>query len=243
MRQMDEAGVSQAILVPPSWDDNRNDVVLKAAEDYPERFRVMGRLDLDKAGAIDKVATWTEQSGMLGLRCSFNRLPWTPQLTDGRADRLWDEAEKADVPIMLMVTRAQIPLIDRAAEQHPGLRLAICHCAFPTGKKGEEAFRDFDMLLAIAKRPNVMVKVSSLPGYAADDYPYPSMHDVVRRVYDAFGPQRMFWGTDLSSLPCTYRQAVTMFTEEMPWLSDGDLEWIMGRGLHEWLRWETPAAA
>ncbi|HEV2008573.1 MAG TPA: hypothetical protein VGQ88_07600 [Burkholderiales bacterium] len=59
-------------------------------------------------------------------------------------------------------------------------------------------------------------------------------------MYDAYGPQRLFWGTDLSRLPCTYRQGVTMFTEEMPWLTDEDREWIMGRGVCEWLGWKTP---
>jgi hypothetical protein len=41
----------------------------------------------------------------------------------------------------------------------------------------------------------------------------------------------------LRSTKCTYRQAVTMFTEEMDFLSKDDLEWIMGRGLAECLPW------
>jgi hypothetical protein len=40
-----------------------------------------------------------------------------------------------------------------------------------------------------------------------------------------------------------YRQAVTMFTEEMPWLSADDLDWIMGRSLSHWLGWEAPTLA
>jgi hypothetical protein len=47
----------------------------------------------------------------------------------------------------------------------------------------------------------------------------------------------MFWGTDLSRLPCTYRQAIDMVTTEIPWLSAEDKAWIMGRGLCEWLDW------
>lgn len=54
---------------------------------------------------------------------------------------------------------------------------------------------------------------------------------VIRRVCDAFGPRGIFWGTDLSRLPCTYRQGVTMFTEEIPWLTAEDKAWIMGRGV------------
>jgi len=45
----------------------------------------------------------------------------------------------------------------------------------------------------------------------------------------------MMWGSDLSRLRGTYRECVTMFTEEMDWFSAKDLEWIMGRALREWL--------
>ena len=85
--------------------------------------------------------------------------------------------------------------------------------------------------------PNIMVKVSALSTYTTDTYPFRLLHPYIRKVYDAFGPKRMFWGTDLSRLNCTYRQAITMFTEEMPWLSSEDKTWIMGRGFCEWFEW------
>ena len=99
------------------------------------------------------------------------------------------------------------------------------------------------LTLAVARRPNVTVKVSALPTYAADNYPYKSLHPYLRRIYDAFGPERMFWGTDLSRLPCSYREAVTMFTEEMPWLKGRDLERVMGSAFVDWLGWKRPGAA
>ena len=33
----------------------------------------------------------------------------------------------------------------------------------------------------------------------------PELHPQLRKVYDAFGPKRMFWGSDISRLPSTYR--------------------------------------
>ena len=45
------------------------------------------------------------------------------------------------------------------------------------------------------------------------------------------------WGTDLSQSPISYRQNVTLFTEEMDFLSADDKEWIMGKSLAHWLRW------
>ena len=47
LEKMDAAGVARAILVPPSWEGDRNDVVLAAAHRYPERFAVMGRISLE----------------------------------------------------------------------------------------------------------------------------------------------------------------------------------------------------
>jgi len=41
----------------------------------------------------------------------------------------------------------------------------------------------------------------------------------------------------MTGIPCTYRQAVTLFTEELPWLTGADLEWVMGRALCDWLGW------
>jgi predicted TIM-barrel fold metal-dependent hydrolase len=105
--------------------------------------------------------------------------------------------------------------------------------------RDDDGFRDVDKLLAPAKRPNVAVKASALPCYSTAPYPYRDLHPHLKRVYDTFGPQRMFRGSDLSRLKGSYRECVTMFTEEMQWLSATDLEWIMGRALCEWLGRET----
>ncbi len=238
--EMDAAGVDRAVLVPPSWEGERNDLALEAARRHPSRFAVMGRLDTEAPDARDRLATWRGQPGMLGLRFTFSRPQLSRPLVEGRVDWVWEEAEKAGLPIMVMVTPALVHLIDRVAERHPGLKLVMDHLALPSGARDAEAFAELDKLLAIAKRPNVAAKATSLPSYTNDRYPYRALHPHLRRVYDAFGPTRMFWGTDLTRLPCSYREAITMFTEEIPWLTAEDKEWIMGRGLGAWLGWPLP---
>lgn len=148
------------------------------------------------------------------------------------------QAEKAGVPIMILVPHALMPLVDVIAERHPGLKLVMDHLGLTDGKD-EEAFKDFDKLLALARRPNIAVKVTCLPHFTTDAYPFRWLHPYIRRVHDAFGPKRMFWGSDLSRLPCTYRQGLTMFSEEIPWLTADDKEWILGRGVREWLNWRA----
>src|SRR5690349_24933100 len=45
LRDMKTAGVDRAVLVPPSWEGEYNDVCLAAAQKYPDKFAVMGRVD------------------------------------------------------------------------------------------------------------------------------------------------------------------------------------------------------
>jgi L-fuconolactonase len=236
LREMDAAGVQRAVIVPPSWEGDRNDLALEAARRHPDRFAVMGRLALERPESRALLAGWKRQPGMLGLRFTFHTALQKPWLTDGTADWLWPAAERAGLPVMIFVP-GSLPQVGPIAERHPSLRLVIDHLALSLTQKDDAAFADLPALLALARHPNVAVKASALPCYSTEPYPYRGLHKHLRRVFDAFGPRRMFWGTDLTRLRGTYREAITMFTEELPWLSKADQEWVMGRGVCEWLGW------
>jgi hypothetical protein len=47
----------------------------------------------------------------------------------------------------------------------------------------------------------------------------------------------MFWGTDITKMPCSWRQCVTMFTEELPWLPERDKPLVMGQAVCAWWGW------
>jgi L-fuconolactonase len=236
--EMDRAGVHRVVIVPPSWEGERNDLGLEAARLHPDRFAVMGRLDINAPGAREKVASWRQQPGMLGMR-------FTLGIVEVPADTwLWQEAESAGVPVMMSVKSVdQLATVSTIAQRHPALKIVVDHLALPKGLKDEAAFAGLDKVIALSKYPNIAVKATSLPMFTSDSYPYRRLHPYIRRVYDAFGPKRMFWGTDLTKLPCTYSQAKTMFSEEIPWLTAEDKEWIMGRGVCAWIGWKLPVTA
>lgn len=239
IRDMDAAGVNRVLLVPPRIEGGRNDLSLDAAKRFPDRFAVMGKLDQDDSASRGKIAVWRNQPGMLGLRFTLKR-KLEPILTENRMDWVWPEAEKAGVPIYVAIAQHKTHLIGAVAERHPRLRLILDHLAIESDRqKDDEAFAGIGNVLALAKYPNIAVKVTAMPCYTTDSYPYRRLHPVLRRVYDAFGPQRMFWGSDLSRLRGPYRECVTMFTEEMPWLTKEDLEWIMGGAVCEWVGWSS----
>jgi predicted TIM-barrel fold metal-dependent hydrolase len=239
---MDEGGVDAAVIHPPGWDPNSTEMAFAAVRDYPGRFAIMGSLPLDRPETRARIAGWRDQPGMLGLRYTFLHDPARQWLKDGTIDWLWAEAEKAGVPIAMLATDS-LEEIANIAQRHPALRLTIDHLGGRGGLttlKDAAAMTHMPALLALAKFPNVAVKATGAPGYSSETYPFRSMHTYLRQIFDAFGPSRMFWGTDISKMPCSWRQCVTMFTEELSWLNDQDKSLIMGEALCAWWGWNRP---
>ncbi len=236
LAEMNAAGIHRAIITPPGWEGDYSDKAIEAARLYPDRLAVMGRFALDLPANREKVAVWKDQAGMLGMRLTFSGAKQRKWLSDGTADWFWPAAEKASLGVMIYVP-GNLPPAKKIAERYPGLKLIIDHMACPRGSKDEDAFAHIGELCELARYPNVAVKIGALPCYTNEPYPYQKLHPYIRRVYDAFGPQKLFWASDLTRLPCSYALCKTMITEEMKWLTRADLEWIMGRGVCEWLGW------
>lgn len=246
LKEMDSAGVHAAVLHPPSWDPNANEIATQAARMHPDRLAVLGFFDVTRPENRSLVEEWRSRPGMLGLRFAFHQPGTEKWLVDGSMEWLWPVAERAGLPIALIARcmardswgQSQLNVVEQIAQRHPALRLVVDHMARARGSQDDAGFADLDELLALAKYPNVAVKATGAPSYSSEVYPYRNIHQYLRRVFDAFGPERMFWGTDITRMPCSLRQCVTMFTEELPWLKGHDLELVMGRALCNWLRWD-----
>lgn len=238
---MDEAGVDRAVLVPPSWEGDRNEVCLDAAHHHPDRFAVMGRLTIDRPMAQGDLAEWLRQPGMRGVRLTFRQDFQHAWLTDGTAEWFWRLAEDMDIPVMVLAF-GHLPEIRAVVERHPGLRLALDHLAL-SGVLEDTMLDHLAPVLDLARYPNVVAKATCLPNLTTEPYPFPLLQEVVRRTVDAFGPRRTFWGSDVSRLRCPLRDCVGLFAEACDFLDDDDRAWILGRGVAEWLGWTDAQAA
>jgi predicted TIM-barrel fold metal-dependent hydrolase len=238
---MDEAGVDRVVIVPPSLND-RNDYALEAAKRYPNRFGIMGRIRLQDPKSAALLPTWKQQPGMLGVRLTFNSPATLAWLSDGTADWFWPAAEKAGLPVMFLAVGA-VPSFARIAERHPQLALIIDHMGLNSSSRDnrltESVPAAIDRAVALAKYPNVGVKFSGAVGNSLEPYPFRDMAASLQRLFDAYGPQRCYWGTDITNslAKASYRQRVTHVTEELSFLSESDKDWVMGRALLARLKW------
>jgi predicted TIM-barrel fold metal-dependent hydrolase len=232
---MNAAGVHRAILVPPSWEGDRNDAALAAACAHPDRFAVMGRVGADLA-EMPRLAYWRRQRNMLGLRVILAQgSAWRSQ---GRAHWLWDAAETQGLPLMVAPSGA-LSLVGEIATSHPGLKIIIDHMGARADLRGPQAFSDLEILIGLARLPNVAVKATCLPAYSMENRPWTDVMPYLRRIFEAFGPKRLFWGSDLSRLPCAYTELVDVFLHNIEWLSGQDRDDVMGEALLRWLGWSV----
>ena len=93
--------------------------------------------------------------------------------------------------------------------------------------------------IALARFPNVTVKMKAGAQYAPEPYPYPNMSAQFKRVYEVYGAQRLHWETDITQTlnEGGYKHRIAHFTEELKFLSEDDKDWIMGRSILARLRW------
>ena len=230
---MDGAGVERAYLVPAG--SAANPVCLDAASRWPDRFRVMGIIGLDKPESRALLAAFPA-SGFIGVRLSFppfRRVSW---LKDGTAEWFWPEADRLRLPVMIWAP-GQLDEIGKLAGRFPNIRFVVDHLGLYVEDKDDKVAPVVAELVKLAGHPNVAVKTSALPAHSTEAYPYRNLHPSIARAVAAFGAERMMWGTDFTRLPCSYQQAVSMFTEHLEFLSAGDLEQIMGEAATRWIGW------
>lgn len=243
LQLMDEAGVDRVMIVPGSWEGDRIDYALEACEKHPDRFGVMARIPQNKPEeAMAMLKDWQSIPAVKGTRLTFHRPVDRNWMIDGTMNWYWPFAEKMNIKTMI-----HAPLWKRetgeVAKRHPGLKLIIDHMGIFTRLVDDAIDYWVEETIELARHPNIYVKVSAIPSYSTQPYPYENVNKYVRQVVEAFGANRCFWGTDLTrqiSHGLTYKQCIEHFTKHME-LKDEQIEWIMGRAICECLEWPVPA--
>lgn len=235
--EMAAAGVDRAVIIPLG-DATSVNPSLDFARRAPQKFVVVDRIQVEHSMLEGALADIKSLPGVKGVRVAFNREPARSLLHNDGVEWLWRAAQALDFPVMIGAAHS-LHKVGEIAARYPNLRLAIDHMGlipFHTYSESELIAAVLP-LLSLARYPNISVKASALPSSVAEPYPFRSIHEPLRRVFEAFGSKRVFWGSDLTRLPCSYLECRRLFTDELPYLSESDKEWIMGRAICEWLEW------
>lgn len=228
LRLMQANGVARTVLVHViyyRWDCRYAGDVLKAHRD---KFMGVCRVDPEAGSAAADLSHWVRDYGFHGVRLSPEAGAAGDWIRDRpRMDRLLGRAAALHVPLCIYCKTGRLPDVARLLERHHE-RLDVCidHMAeCPIDQPA--ALRQ---LLALARFPRLFVKISHLWSLSRQPYPYRDTHDQVKRLYDAFGPQRLMWGTDWPGVEqyCGYAKALALYRHELGFFTAEDRRWILG---------------
>jgi L-fuconolactonase len=224
----DAAGVERAILVQAfgayRYD---NSYVADVATRYPDRFVAVCIVDALRPDAPRMLDYWVKERGVKGLRV----VTWTEpelMLDDRRLDPLWHRASELRIPVCVLTSFHQVPRLQRVLQQFDEIRLALDHLGLPRLDDGPH-FSNEQPIFDLAQFPNFHGKFSSWTIAAAAKNGEQARVDFFRRLVDAFGAQRLMWGTNFpASNDRTYQGFVDYAQSQLSFLSPEEQRWIFG---------------
>jgi L-fuconolactonase len=238
---MDKVGVDGAIFIS-SFSMYRYDAsyAVEVQRAHPGRMAIVKPVDPENPDVADVVAEWKQTPGAVGIRIMLTKENKRDADHPG-IGRIARAAVKYDFPVNLLCwdnIDAGTALVDR----HPDTRFILDHLGILQPRSPpapEHPWADLPKVLALAKRPNVVIKVSGACTLSKVPYPFDDIWDPLARVFDAWGFERCLWGTDWTRAfaVVNYEQAVEPFLKTKR-LSDSERAMLMGGACAKAYRWE-----
>jgi predicted TIM-barrel fold metal-dependent hydrolase len=232
---MDRNDVTHSVLVQVIYHGWDNTYVADCVRRFPDRLVAHGLIDPEDPQVAERFTYWTTEYPIAGMRFSpiyyRGRDEWLE--SDAHAE-MWRRAEKQNLVFNYFIADEQLPRLARIAERYTGVKVIVDHLAQVDlgADDPEPAVR---RLLAMAKYPNVSVKVSELSSVSATKkYPFADAYPWVKRVYDAFGPEKLLFGTGYPGAARAHYNRPTLaaelklIREMIPFISADDARLIVG---------------
>ena len=237
---MDSVGVDGALLVSP-WTMYRFDAsyALEVHDAHPGRFGLIKPVDPRRADVGEVVEEWAGVPGAVGARIMMIR-DAAPAPDDPGVNAVLDAGGRLGLPINILCW-GLLPLVGDLAARHPNTRIVVDHLGLQQPFEPPapaEPWADLRLVVELAQHDNVAVKVTGACTLAREPFPYPDIWEPLGRLFDAYGFDRLMWGTDWTRAVelLTYEQGVEAFrvTDR---LSAADRAALMGGTLTEIYAW------
>ena len=199
LAEMEAAGVDRAVIVQPGNHAFDHRYVSSVLQAHPDRFIGMLLADPDPSGAgVAQLEALCREEGYRGVRFNPYLAGWGEAGMSGEVGRaLYRKAGELGVPVghmcfkglMLHLADIEALLADSPATVCILDHFGFCKAATPDSE-------EWRALLGLARHPQVYVKASAFFRVSAEAHPYADAQRCVRALVDAFGAERVMFGSD-----------------------------------------------
>ncbi len=242
VKAMDAAGVDAAVLVS-AFTMYRYDAsyAIDTFKTHPDRFALVKPVDPTDPGVAETIADWARTDGAVAARIMMTR-GVSEDPNDPGINRVLSAAAQHRLPVNLLCW-GRLPQVAALAAQNPDTQIVIDHIGLQQPfepPRLANPWGDIDNLLALAKYPNVVVKITGGCTLSKGGYPFADIFDPLWRIFDAFTLDRCLWGTDWTRAVAllTYKEGVDAFrlTDR---LTDADRAKLMAGSLKRVYGWDS----
>ena len=220
-------GVERVVLVQMSYYGFDNRYMLDVMREYDGVFSGIAVINTQIERPDDEMRRLA-QEGVRGFRVQArgNMERW---LHGDGYERMFQCCADEHLAICPLINTDALPALEQMCERFADTPVIIDHlCRIGAG--GPIADGDIDALCALAQYPQVKVKVSAFYALGAKVPPYMDLQPLIRRVYEAFGAERLMWASDCPYQvqgEHTYASSVDLVEKNLDFLTAKDREQIL----------------
>ncbi|RGY98597.1 amidohydrolase family protein [Clostridium sp. AM58-1XD] len=234
-------GFDKVVLLQTPCYGEQYEYINSILKKYPDRYVSVGVPNPQvKEEYLETARLCLGEYGYKALKFEAPDIPF--DMTAPENAFVYEEIMKYDAYFMMDMGWGKGPYdypIDsmlEIARRYPQLKiilphLGISHLWDPDEHKNYEFLKKTLSILNLNE--NVWFDLSGLPIIVGefDEYPYPSIAGAVKTVKEQGAIGRLMWGSDMPTVlkGCTYQQHIDCITKHCDFLSDDELEDILGR--------------
>ena len=187
-------GVSRIVLIQMSFYRFDNSYMLDTIARFPGVFSGVAVIDPTARDVRERMLKLKSQ-GVRGFRLDVRSADPAQYFDRPAIHAMWKIGAAERLAMGLLINPNSLATIDKMCAQHRDTPVVIDHFA-RIGVGGTLPDAEIAQLCALAKHPQVTVKVSAFYALGKKQMPYDDLKPMIARLLDAFGPERLMWATD-----------------------------------------------
>jgi L-fuconolactonase len=190
-----QSGIEGTILVQAAPTEAETMFMLGIAEATEVVRGVVGWIDFDADDAAARIDALAAERLLVGLRPMVQDMADDDWLLRPSLTPLLTSMTRHGLVFDALVLPRHLPRLLEVIDRHGDLQFVLDHCAKPHLADGDIA-QWKQHIAEIARRPNIVCKLSGLATEARADWQIADLGPAVDHVHECFGPQRLLWGSD-----------------------------------------------
>lgn len=224
-----ENKIDGTILVQAAPTVAETEFMLSLIGENPFIFGVVGWVDFESHEAPALIKELANNEKLVGLRPMIQDQSDENWMLGDKLDAAFNALQNSDLTFDALTMPQHLPALRTLLSRYPNLRVVIDHGSKPVIREGIFEGWAEDMA-ALAKDTNAFCKLSGLVTEAREDWSADTLRPYVQHLLDAFGPERLIWGSDwpVCTLASSYERWLATTEELLNNLTPTEIDKIMG---------------